>query len=74
MDFVASFTPYMPIRFLRLEADRPGVVVDFLSSLAILFCQAATEEGSRDPLALRLTFTAIQGLLPGFQLARYSWL
>ena len=29
IDFVGPVSPYVPPRFLRLEADRRGVVVDF---------------------------------------------
>ena len=49
-------------------------MVDFLSSLAILFSLATSDRDSRDLMAPRPALTTIHGLLPGFQLALYSWL
>ena len=72
--FIAKDTPIVPAKFLRLKTERRGIIVDILSSLAILFKRAATEERFSDTLPLRLSFTAIWGLLPGFQSALFSWI
>ena len=72
LHFNMPVTPFVPEKLLRQEVDRRGTVVDFLSSLAILFRQAASHESSPSPLLSHLTYTAIRGLLLAFQLALYS--
>ena len=69
----ASPTPFVPTKFLSRELDKRQAVVDFLSSLAMFFKLAASLEGSDTPLS-QLTYTAIRGILPAFQLALFSWM
>ena len=73
MNFSSRWTPFVPNKLLRQEVDRRGVV-DFLSLPAIIFPQADSQNSNSSPLNSRLTITAIRSLLPGFQLALYSWL
>ena len=42
LHFNANCTPFVPDRLLHQEADRRSALVDFLSSLAVLFHQAAS--------------------------------
>ena len=69
----ASPTPFIPAKFLDRELEKRQILVDFLSSLAMFFKLAASLEGADTPMA-QLTYTAIRGILPTFQLALFSWM
>ena len=72
LHFNTPLPPFVPEKLLRQVVDRRCIAVDFLSSLAILFCKAASLESSSSPLQSRLTYMAIRGLLPAFQHALFS--
>ena len=72
--FNTPVPPFIPDRMLTLELERRNVVVDFLSSLAVMFRQAACLEKSASQAQARLSYTAIRGLLPAFQQVLYAWL
>ena len=69
----ASPTPFVPNRFLTRELDKRKTLVDFLSSLAMLFKLAASLQSS-DTQSSQLVYTAIRGVLPAFQDALFSWM
>ena len=73
LHLMAQTTPFVPTKLLTQESEKRAVVVDFLSSLAMLFKLAASLEGSNQMMS-HLAYTAIRGLLPAFQLALFSWI
>ena len=74
LHFNTPVTPFVPEKLLHQGVDRRGTLVDFLFFLVILFRQAFSQESSPSLLQSRLTFMAIRGHLPAFQLALYSWI
>ena len=46
INFSSRWTPFVPDKLLRQEADRPSAMVDFLLSQAILLRQAASQANS----------------------------
>ena len=69
----AQTTPFVPTKLLTQESEKRSIVVDLLSSLALLFKLAASLESSNSTLS-QLAYTAIRGMLPAFQLALFSWI